>query len=325
MGSPPRTADNTSHPRVSVVIPCYNGERFVAEAIQSVLDQSMRDFEIIVVDDGSRDGSRAVVAKYLDDRRVRHVEHAENRGIAAARNTGIKEARSEFIAFLDQDDLWYPEKLEKQLQVFERDKSGEIGLVFSAHKISSKGRPPCTPRGRRVPLNINDASREAVFGALFLHNFITMSSVVVRRGCFKTLGLLDENIRSGADDYEFCTRLVLEYGIFHLDQQLVVRRIHDSNFTNDEKLTPDGIAINRRLAEIHPQLAPLRARREGELLFKLGRALHGKGDRTRAKQAYRDALQVRPRYVKAVVALGLCSLGRFGDEMLKGWARIRAG
>ncbi|MEE9270455.1 MAG: glycosyltransferase family A protein [Candidatus Krumholzibacteria bacterium] len=327
MNFPQDTAsDTTSHkPKASVIIPCYNGERFIAEAIDSVLDQSFSDLEIIVVDDGSTDGSKAVVERYVGSERVTRIDHDENRGIAAARNTGVRAAQAEFIAFLDQDDLWYPQKLQKQLRVFEEDRTAEIGLVFSAHKISFMGKPPRTPRGTHVPTVVNKASREAIFKALFLHNFIPMSSVVIRRQCFDTLGLLDESIRSGADDYEFCTRLVLKYRICHVDEPLMLRRVHDSNFTDDEKLSPAGIEINRRLLDKHPELAPLRVRRESELLFKLGRALHGKGERKRAKQAYRDAMKVRPGYMKALLALALCNLGRVGDSVLRGWKRFRVG
>jgi glycosyltransferase involved in cell wall biosynthesis len=327
MDFPQDTASDTTSrkPGVSVIIPCYNGERFIAEAIDSVLDQSFSDLEIIVVDDGSTDDSRTIVKRYAASGRVTRIDHDENRGIAAARNTGIRAARAEFIAFLDQDDLWYPQKLQKQLRIFELDGAAEIGLVFSAHEISLMGKPPRIPRGMRVPTDINHASRETIFKALFLHNFIPMASVVIRRRCFETLGLLDERIRSGADDYEFCTRLVLKYRVCYVDEPLMLRRVHDSNFTDDEKLTPDGIKINRRLLEEHPELAPLRVRRESELLFKLGRTLQGKGDRERAKRAYRDAIKVRPGYVKALLALALCSLGRAGDGILRGWTRFRAG
>ena len=96
-------------PLVSVIMPCYNGEVFLAEAVDSVLGQTLRDFELIVVDDGSTDGSSAVLARY--GQRIAVIRQA-NRGVSAARNAGIEAARGEFIAFLDTDDYWEPEFLE---------------------------------------------------------------------------------------------------------------------------------------------------------------------------------------------------------------------
>ncbi|MFQ5510941.1 MAG: glycosyltransferase [Candidatus Krumholzibacteriia bacterium] len=314
---------NPPRPRVSVIIPCYNGERFVGEAIECVLGQSFHALEIVVVDDGSADGSKAVVQSYAAGERVTCVEHGKNRGIAAARNTGIKATHAEYVAFLDQDDLWRVDKLERQLEVLDREDG--VGLVFSGHQTSLSGGAPRAPRGKAVPRDINRASKETVLRTLFLKNYIPMASAVIRRTCFDDLGLLDERIRSGADDYEFCMRLVSKYRVYHIDEPLLVRRVHGSNFTDDERLAPDGIAINRRLALDHPELAPLRARRESELLFKLGRALQRKGKRAGAKKAYRDAVRVRPAYLKALLAFALCNLGRFGDGVLNRGNRIRTG
>ena len=115
---------STDRPTVSVVIPAYNAEAFVGDAIDSVLAQTFHDFEIIVVDDGSADGTRRVVTAYGD--RVRFYQQ-EQAGASRARNRGIEEAHGEFIAFLDADDLWLPTKLEKQVQAFRNDPS--LGLV----------------------------------------------------------------------------------------------------------------------------------------------------------------------------------------------------
>src|SRR2546425_4156042 len=98
-------------PSVSVVIPVYNGEQYLAEAIQSVLDQTYRNFEVIVVDDGSTDGSASVVKKYGET--IRYVHHS-NGGVCKTRNTGIAVTQGTYLGFLDQDDLWLPDKLAVQ-------------------------------------------------------------------------------------------------------------------------------------------------------------------------------------------------------------------
>ena len=114
-------------PKVSVIMPCFNVERYIGAAIQSVLGQTFTDFELIIVDDGATDGSEAVYMSFADPR-IRIVRQT-NRGLAGARNTGIRQARGQFIALLDSDDLWHPQKLEKHVAHLE---SGpRIGVSYS--------------------------------------------------------------------------------------------------------------------------------------------------------------------------------------------------
>src|SRR5437867_2556724 len=121
-------------PCVSVVIPVYNGERYLADAIQSVLDQTYENFEVIVVDDGSTDESAAVAKRFGEA--IRYV-HQANGGVSKARNTGIAEARGVYLAFLDQDDLWLPDKL--SVQVAYLDSHPEVGAVYCQCEVKGKG------------------------------------------------------------------------------------------------------------------------------------------------------------------------------------------
>src|SRR2546422_627426 len=121
-------------PLVSVVIPVYNGEQYLADAIQSVLDQTYPNFEAIVVDDGSTDGS-AAVAKRVGEA-IRYV-HQANGGVSKARNTGIAAARGTYLAFLDQDDLWLPDKLAAQVAYL--DSHPEIGAVYCQCEVKGNG------------------------------------------------------------------------------------------------------------------------------------------------------------------------------------------
>lgn len=116
-------------PSVSVIIPTYNREQTLGRAIQSVLNQTFQDFEIIVVDDGSTDGTRAIVEGFCDAR-IRYLRHEQNRGAATARNTGIRAARGAYLAFLDSDDEWLPEKLSEQIALL-KDPSADWGLSCS--------------------------------------------------------------------------------------------------------------------------------------------------------------------------------------------------
>ncbi|MXP10398.1 glycosyltransferase family 2 protein [Pseudoblastomonas halimionae] len=120
-----------TNPKMSVVMPVYNVEAYVAEAIQSVLAQTFTDFELIIVDDGGQDGSMDIVRSFYD-KRIRIVTQS-NRGLAGARNTGIAEARAPYIALLDSDDRWHPEKLRLHYVHLEADKS--IGVSFSGSRM----------------------------------------------------------------------------------------------------------------------------------------------------------------------------------------------
>ena len=116
-------------PSVSVIIPTYNYGRFIERAVNSVLSQSYQDYEIIIIDDGSTDDTKnRVVVKYHDERII-YIRHDMNRGPSAARNTGIKSSKGEFIAFLDSDDEWEPDKLYHQINLF-RNASSDIGCVY---------------------------------------------------------------------------------------------------------------------------------------------------------------------------------------------------
>ena len=115
-------------PTVNVIIPTYNRAHLIGRSIRSVLDQTYQDFEIIVVDDGSKDNTEEVV-KAINDPRIIYLKQYKNLGAAATRNTGIKAAKGKFIAFQDSDDEWLPRKLEKQMECFEKDSTGDLGLV----------------------------------------------------------------------------------------------------------------------------------------------------------------------------------------------------
>ncbi|MEM7773574.1 MAG: glycosyltransferase [Cyanobacteria bacterium P01_E01_bin.6] len=129
------------HPRISVVIPTYNCDRYLTEAIASVFAQSYQDVELLVIDDGSTDSTSALLDEYGD--RLRHVVQA-NQGVAVARNHGIQLSQGEFIAFLDADDVWLPHKLAAQVEIFDAcQRAGEsIGIVHSGwHRVDEQGHP----------------------------------------------------------------------------------------------------------------------------------------------------------------------------------------
>ena len=135
---------------ISIIVPVYNAEKFIRETIQSVLDQTYTDFELLLVDDCSRDGSVAVIESF-EDERVILLRREHNAGAYAARNRGLKEARGRYIAFLDSDDCWEPCKLEHEMAFMERENAG---FVFTGYEFADEN---CVGTGKvvRVPRTIN--------------------------------------------------------------------------------------------------------------------------------------------------------------------------
>ncbi|MBD2666007.1 glucosyltransferase [Richelia sinica FACHB-800] len=182
-------------PKISVVIPVYNSEKSVAETLASVIAQTYRDLEIIIVDDGSTDKSIEICQRFKDERIK--IVHQQNRGLAGARNTGIRHAQGEFIAFVDSDDLWLPEKLEKHLHHLQH--SPQVGLSFSRSRfIDEQG----TPLGiYQMPKLINITP-----GYLFCRNPISNgSSVVIRREVLDAIKF-EANLYGEIEDFYFDDR-----------------------------------------------------------------------------------------------------------------------
>jgi glycosyltransferase involved in cell wall biosynthesis len=305
-------------PLVSVVIPCYNGEAFIREALESVLAQDYENIEIVVVDDGSTDGSPGVVAEYVGEHPVTLLTNEENRGIGYARNRGISAARGSYIAFLDQDDIWLPDKVSRQLEVFSGAGEG-LGLVFSNvyHMKGERVFEHDWPR-RRIPKDFNALPREEVFEALFLHNFIPMITVMVPRACLQRVGGFDERLRGGADDYDLCLRIAAEYRLCYLDRKLAVHRLHERNYSDDLLFIRDELVIMEKMCRRYPRLSSLRDRKMGIIYARLGDSLMLEGKKDLARRYYRLACETgEPHWkwrVKGAVARldSLCRVDTYG-------------
>ena len=182
-------------PQVSVIIPIYNGSRYISQAVESVLSQTDCHFEIIVIDDGSTDNTNAILQHYSD--RIRYFSQ-KNQGVAAARNRGIQEAKAEFIALLDQDDIFLPHKLVEQMACFE--KFSEVGLVNSGWRLIDR-------EGKQISdlepwHNLPDLDLQT----LIVHSPILPSAIMFRRSWWEKVGGFDSRF-NGVDDAEFVWRL----------------------------------------------------------------------------------------------------------------------
>ncbi|MCJ7517879.1 MAG: glycosyltransferase family 2 protein [Methanomassiliicoccales archaeon] len=223
---------------VSIVIPTYNRATSLGAAIQSILDQTYQDFEIIVVDDFSSDDTEKVV-KGFQDKRISYIRHAENRGASCARNTGIKRAKGRFVAFQDSDDIWLPSKLMKQIEVMSRA-SNEVGVVYTGYIRTESGVE------RYNPPSYIDEKQGNIYRQLLKGNFVGTAMVLARKDCLEEVGLFDEEIYNYGEDWELWLRVAKRYLFILIDEPLVLAPVGDDS--NVKNLTRKTAAIERILA-----------------------------------------------------------------------------
>ncbi len=199
-------------PKVSVIIPTYNRWPMVREAIDSVLAQDDEDFELIVVDDGSTDGTSEALGQYGG--RVKIIQHPHNRGVSAARNTGLLRSRGKYIAFLDSDDLWVKGKLKTQVAFL--DENPHYPLCYT-DEIWIR-------RGKRVnPMKKHSKYSGWIFEKCLPLCIISPSSAMMRRMLFSKVGLFDEALPV-CEDYDFWLRVSVRFPIFFIDKKLIIKR-----------------------------------------------------------------------------------------------------
>lgn len=219
---------------VSVVVPLYNGGPYIESALKSILAQSYDQFEIVVVDDGSSDDGSAKVTDLSerDPGRIRLIHHPDrgNHGIAASRNLGIRNARGGCVAFLDQDDLWLADKLEKQVEALRRhpdaafvyskssfvDQEGlefRVGGVIETHGKGRTGNP------------------QNIFGRLIVENIVPSSAVLLRRSCLEEVGFFDEGPRHEYEDWILWSKCAYFHGVVFLPEILSKHRRHEGSYS----------------------------------------------------------------------------------------------
>lgn len=258
--------------KVSVLIPTYNRDYIIRNALQSVLSQSYRDFELLVIDDGSSDNTRAIVESFRDDK-VRYLRHDRNRGCSAAYNTGISAAAGQLVGFLDSDDIWKPDYLERQVAFFSRH--AEVDVVFTDTEIREKSItiPSLIGLMRVFPklLKVHPEAEEYVFSSRQMYVClleevpIKPSACVVRRHMFEKAGVFDEAWPSGTD-WDLFLRFSHSGCFGYINRPLVVQgRTHDA--THQEFCEQDKVFLLKVFTQEKQQLRndrePLRAVNRG--------------------------------------------------------------
>ena len=216
-------------PFVSVIIPSYNRANYIGKAVESVLDQTFQDLEIIVVDDGSTDDTLNSLAVYKNH--VRLLQQT-NQGRSGARNTGVTAARGSVIAFLDSDDIWLPEKLERQLEFFGNNPN--IGLVHTwSNVIDERGDLRARDTRRRMRLYRRAMRRGYTYTGMSQECVLFLSTVAIRRECWEKIGSFDSEMPA-FEDWDWYLRVARITTIATIPDSLVLYRIHDGNTTKDE-------------------------------------------------------------------------------------------
>lgn len=220
--------------KVSVIMPVYKGEKHLATAIDSVLTQTYGDFELIVVNDCSPDRSEEIIRRYAGDPRVKVLRNATNLGVAASRNRALVEAAGQYVTFLDQDDIWVPEKIAIQVSVIEAHP--ELGLLYSRIARMDDAGVLCATDAKRPPTDFGNPNAKLdifpdVFPSLFISNSIQPLTTMIPRRVLDDVGPFIPEL-AGADDYELWLRIALRYPVGRLETILGFWRSHPRQQSN---------------------------------------------------------------------------------------------
>jgi glycosyltransferase involved in cell wall biosynthesis len=289
---------------VSVVIPAYNAECFIGETIRSVLKQTYPNFEVIIVDDGSTDGTAEVV-KSFDDVRIKYF-YQKNASQAVARNAGINHAQGSFVAFLDNDDIWLPEKLEDQLRLFE---GGKAGVVFTEiEQIDKNGIP--VENAKTFALH-----RGNIFRILLDHNFIAVSSVMIKTQLIRNNKLFFRTGRQGTEDWDLWIRLAKISEFDFVPKPLVKYRVYEESLSQKKIDLMYSSAI-RTLTDVTDELTPGEKTQVAGALssgyfylaLRYGHCLLSQNRRVEARKIFLKAFQINPLSIRPAWGMLKCMI-----------------
>jgi glycosyltransferase involved in cell wall biosynthesis len=306
-------------PQVTTVIPAYNAMSYLPETLNSVLQQTFTDFEVLVVNDGSTD-SIVSWASSLDDPRVRLISQ-ENQGLPGARNTGIAQAQGEYIAFLDADDLWEPTKLEKQIQCFQENP--EAGVVYTWTLLIDEA-------GKPIGRIFASEAEGNVWQQLLETDVISNGScALVRRDCFDKVGNFDRTLTS-AEDLDMWLRIAAHYPFAVVKEPLTLYRQYSSSMSkNRQRMFQNLRVVIEKAFQTAPlELLPLRNRAYSSITLNQAWWSVDEGDyqtaRTWQHQAFLHYPRIRysEKYIRLSLAILLTQLfGIHAYDGIRKWTR----
>jgi len=278
-------------PKVSVIIPTRNRAPLLRLALASVLAQSYQDFEIIIVDDASVDDTQAVIAN-IADVRIRYFRHAANRGEGASRNAGIARAGGDYIAFLDDDDTWLPEKLAAQVEALDRCPA-RVGGVYTGYVRFH------IETGATIA-TVAAEKRGNIYDDLRAQNWVgSPSAVLLRRECFAKVGRFDEQLKFGVD-YDMWIRISRFYDFEVINKPLLRYAVHPDRLSEDSRAILRG--KESQLAKYADYFAGNR-RSYGRYFLSLGVLYCYNRKPTQGRAALRQAIRIYPFEARPYVNL----------------------
>ena len=287
------------HPQISVIIPTKDRVDFIAEAIKSVLKQTYQDFEILIIDGSSTNAAHNIIRNFTDAR-ILYFPQIGKKSLAGARNQGISESHGQFIAFLDDDDLWMPRKLEKQVAVLRQNES--YGLVYTSRSYVMQS------DGKVIGVYFRPTVDGCIYPQILEGNLVgNCNGVIARKKCFET-ELFDENLLA-LEDWDMWIRLGKKFSFKPIDEPLEVYRLHLKRMTRGyyQVLRATKIIFNKRSEDIHSSTNSYEASRCWHLL--LGLAYLQSGYEATARKEYAIAIRMNPYSVGAYIRFLLSFIG----------------
>jgi glycosyltransferase involved in cell wall biosynthesis len=213
-------------PAVSIIMPAYNAAKTILESVQSVFEQTFSNWELLIINDGSKDNTLEVLSS-LKDARIKILTQ-QNQGVASARNHGLREARGRYIAFLDSDDLWLPSKLEKQIAIFEQC-DDEVGLVYTRHRGFTRHPLESFSMDIDVSLGLSNP-----YHCLLVADYIPTLTVMIRSSLVSEIGYFNEKLH-GTEDWDYWLRIVKSHGLHRVDEELALYRLSPNSLSGNRE------------------------------------------------------------------------------------------
>ncbi len=295
---------------VSVIVPVFNRQDYVAETIESIVKQTYKNIEIIIINDGSTDNSEKIIrtfqSQYPD---IINVINQQNQGQVKARNNGLKIARGEFIAFLDSDDVWLLDKLEKQVCLFNK----KVGLVYSGVQYIDTwgnviGEEQCDQ-------NI----KGAVYEKLIVKNRMTGGTVIVRNEALKKVGLFDETFEA-AENWDLWIRVTQFYEVNFVDEALLKYRKHSGNMSSNNTLMLDAThsilekyCLNTNIEGVAAEACEIAT---ANYYYRVGVYQTSVGDYSTARANFKKANKFVPNYLDCDIRIIRSYLGKGLNEFI---------
>lgn len=237
-------------PTVSINLCCYNSEKFLEETLQSIFAQTYKDWELVIINDGSTDSTESIIKAYINRGYPIIYHYQENHGLGYSRNKALELSLGEFVAFIDHDDLWLPQKIEKQIQRF--DNNDALGLTFTnAIYFSAENK-----RNKFLLYKNNVPPSGRIFGELLKKYFLCLSTVIIRRQAMGNIEEWFEETFKVAEEADVFLRIAYKWECAYVDYPLTMFRMHanSSTYCMPSKFSEESELILKKLITLYPEM-----------------------------------------------------------------------